>query len=106
MRAKRSWVPLIRILRALTGEGSEFYTNNIKRGGTDFVRALAYPSAQRQKAKVGRLESGPREALCARQEKPTAPKQSTAGAKFFEGDTKASAPIKCAAQCFGARGNV
>ena len=73
VRAKRSWVPLIRILRALTGEGSEFYTKNSKRGGTDFVGALAYPSAQRQKAKVGRLESGPRKALCARQEKLSAP---------------------------------
>ena len=62
------------------------------RGAGKLRRETGFLSAQRQKAKVGRLESGPREALCARQEKLSAPHQDPAGAKVFGGGTKASAP--------------
>ena len=50
------------------------------RGAGKLRRETGFLSAHRQNAKVGRLESGPRTALCARQEKLGTPYQDPAGA--------------------------
>ena len=59
MRAKSSCLPLMKVLRALIYEGKGLHSS-IMRGGTDFVRAEMYSSAQQQKSEVGRLKSAER----------------------------------------------
>ena len=59
VRAKSSCLPLMKVLRALIYEGKGL-RSSVMRGGTDFVRAEMYSSAQQQKSEVGRLKSAER----------------------------------------------
>ena len=52
VRAKSSCLPLMKVLRALIYKGKGL-RSSIMRGGTDFVRAEMYSSAQSRNLKSG-----------------------------------------------------